>query len=364
MVSKSIPKKWWWIFILVLLTFFLIALSFSHNLIENYYSTGIYPFISIVFRWFTGWLAVSVGDMLYLAFGCYLAYLIIRFVVLLFRKKLSKAGLCKWLFISVYFCLLIYILFNAFWGLNYDRKGLINQFNLDTAKYSTADLLKLQHVIITSLNENKEQLLIQKINYPSNKELFKRAANYFDSAAKKRDFLAYKIPSVKPSLYSWWCSYAGVSGYYNPFSGEAQVNVDMPEFILPFTTCHEIAHQLGYATEDEANFAGFLTATSSGDVLFNYSAYLDVFLYANRELYFTDSLLAKESFRQLDTAVKQDIKAYRDFILRHSNVAEPIITWIYGKYLKANQQPKGLKTYSEVLTYLIAYFKQYGKLTL
>ncbi len=262
------------------------------------------------------------------------------------------------------FCLGTYVLFNLFWGLNYDRKGLISQFKLDTARYSTDDLLQLQTVVIQSLNNNKRELINSRKNYPSNKELFKRATNCFAFAAIKKDFLAYKMPSVKPSVYSWWCSYAGVSGYYNPFSGEAQVNVDMPKFILPFTTCHEIAHQLGYASENEANFAGFLSATSSKDPLFNYSAFLEIFLYANRELYFTDSLLAKNQFDLLDREVKLDVKEYRDFFLRHTNIAEPIITWIYGKYLKANQQPKGLKTYNEVLSYLIAYQKQYGKLTL
>ncbi|MEO7800975.1 MAG: DUF3810 family protein, partial [Ginsengibacter sp.] len=80
--------------------------------------------------------------------------------------------------------------------------------------------------------------------------------------------------------------------------------------------------------------------------------------------YFTDSLLAKNQFDLLDRDVKLDVNEYRDFFLRHSNIAEPIITWIYGKYLKANQQPKGLKTYNEVLSYLIAYKKQYGRLTL
>lgn len=364
MISKSIQKRWWFILILVVLTFFLIATSYNSNFIEYNYSIGIYPFISGVFRFIIGWVPLSVGDIMYLAFGCYLFYLIIKAIVLIFKRRVSKKLIYKWLFITLSFCLGIYVCFNIFWGLNYDRKGLISQLKIDTSGYTTDDLLRLQSVVITSLNDNKKQLINTEKNYPANKELFARAIDCFDSAALKKDFLAYKIPSVKPSVYSWWCSYAGVSGYYNPFSGEAQVNVNMPKFVLPFTTCHEIAHQLGYARENEANFAGFLTATSSKDPLFNYSAYLEVFLYANRELYYADSVLAKDQFNLLDQKVKTDIKAYRDFILQHSNIAEPIITWIYGKYLKANQQPKGIKTYNEVLSYLIAYYKQYGRLTL
>ena len=38
-----------------------------------------------------------------------------------------------------------------------------------------------------------------------------------------------------------------------------------------------------------------------------------------------------------------------------------MINKIYGNYLKANQQPQGLMSYNEVIAWLIAYSKKYGK---
>ena len=99
----------------------------------------------------------------------------------------------------------------------------------------------------------------------------------------------YPDPSVKFSFYGYLANYMGFSGYYNPFSGEAQVNTTIPRFVQPFTTCHEIGHQLGYAKEEEANFCGFLATKSSRDPAFRYSVYVDLYLYAASALYALDS---------------------------------------------------------------------------
>jgi hypothetical protein len=33
---------------------------------------------------------------------------------------------------------------------------------------------------------------------------------------------------------------------------------------------------------------------------------------------------------------------------------------MYDSYLKMNNQPKGQRTYNEVITWLVAYYKKYG----
>ena len=61
-----------------------------------------------------------------------------------------------------------------------------------------------------------------------------------------------KVSSVKNSILSTPLSYMGFSGYINPFTLEAQINVNTPQLYLPTTICHEIAHQMGYSAENEA----------------------------------------------------------------------------------------------------------------
>ncbi len=257
---------------------------------------------------------------------------------------------------------IIYISFNILWGLNYDRAGVAAQLNLSDGDYDTADVILLQEMLLKKVNESKEALIHHANIYPTKNDLFKRAEHAYDKASKIYPFIQYKSPSVKSSLYGSWGNYLGFTGYYNPFSGEAQVNTTVPKFLLPYISTHEMAHQLGYAKEDEANFVGYLAAANSGDTLFCYSTYLDVFVYANREVYYFDSVLAKTAMVKLDTAVKEDLIEWRKFNLAHTSFIEPVITWLYGNYLKANQQPKGMRSYNEVTRMLIAYYKRYGRL--
>ncbi len=156
-------------------------------------------------------------------------------------------------------------------------------------------------------------------------------------------------------------NYCGYLGYYNPFTGEAQVNTKVPPFIIPFTTCHEIGHQLGFASESEASFAGYLVIKSGNSVVFKYSAYFDLFAYANSELWLRDSVAALQNKQLLDTSIRQDYHTYRKYSEAYKNPFEPLLTTLYGNYLKAHNQPEGIKSYDEVVAWLVAYYKMYGK---
>lgn len=196
----------------------------------------------------------------------------------------------------------------------------------------------------------------------SSKEIFNQSVKTYEDVNKQYPFLDYHPSSIKISLWGWLGNYTGYMGYYNPFTGEGQVNTTVPKFLQPFINCHEIAHQIGYAKENEANFVGYLAAVYSNDAYFHYSTYLDLFLYANNNLFETDSMAAKAFSKGLLPAVRKDLKEWRQFNARHKNPVEPVIRWVYGKYLENNQQPSGMLSYDEVTGLLIAYYKKYGKL--
>jgi hypothetical protein len=162
-------------------------------------------------------------------------------------------------------------------------------------------------------------------------------------------------------MFSYLGNYLGFQGYYNPFSGEGQVNTTIPRFLEPFVTTHEIAHQLGYARENEANFVAFLACRSFPSPGFRYSLYFDMFNYSVGELGRRDTARSKGYLRNLHPQVVRDIDEFRDFYRRYKNPVEPIISWGYGHYLKANNQPGGKQTYNEVVAWLIAYYKKFGK---
>jgi nicotinamide riboside kinase len=86
-----------------------------------------------------------------------------------------------------------------------------------------------------------------------------------------------------------------------------------------------------------------------------------MYLYALTELDKRDSILAKAYRDKLHPQVKKDIDEYRNFLSKYRNQVEPVISWIYDGYLQANDQPEGKKTYNQVVAFLIAYYKKFGK---
>jgi hypothetical protein len=97
--------------------------------------------------------------------------------------------------------------------------------------------------------------------------------------AQKNQLFRYQNPCLKSVLNSWMISKIGIEGYYAPLSGEANMNMNLPDFVKPYVSCHEIGHQLGIAYEDEANLLGYLTASNSPDVNYQYSANYEMLRY-------------------------------------------------------------------------------------
>ena len=189
----------------------------------------------------------------------------------------------------------------------------------------------------------------------------KKTTEAYLYANAKYPFLKYDPQSIKPSVYSYLGNILGFQGYYNPFSGEGQVNTTIPKFLEPFVSTHEVAHQLGYGKENEANFVAFLACKAYPNTTFRYSMYFDMYLYALTELDSRDSVRAKARNDKLHPQAKKDIDEYRRFLKKYRNQIEPVIGWIYDGYLQANDQPEGKKTYNMVVAYLIAYYKKFGK---
>lgn len=206
---------------------------------------------------------------------------------------------------------------------------------------------------------NKKEAILQDVHIKGRIDLSAEVQRSYDRAAEIYPFLHISPVSLKSSLWGWLGNYTGFTGYYNPFTGEAQVNTTVPSFLQPFVGCHEVAHQLGYAKENEANFVGFLAARSSANPAVRYSAYLDLFTYANRSLYALDSSTAQLYRRELSEPVRQDTREWIVFNRNHQSVVEPLIRWAYGKYLENNQQPKGIYSYDEVTAYLIGFYRKY-----
>jgi hypothetical protein len=358
----NLKKKWLMLALLFSVAIIIRFISLHPMLVEKYYSSGIYPHISKVLKYAFGWLPFSIGDIIYGTLIIWVLVKLVKGIIKIFRKEYNWAYLKTKIYSIAVSLLLIYISFNLLWGLNYNRKGIAYQLGLTKEKYSAADLIIIDSLLVEKVNESKRALLRQKKQYPSSAENFAAAANAYNNISKQYSWLAYKPASAKASLWGWAGNYIGFTGYYNPFTGEAQVNTTVPKFTQPFITCHEMAHQLGYAKEDEANFAGYLAATSSPDTLLHYSAYLDMYMYIQGSMMLSDIATTMYFSHKLIPEIKADLSDLYKFYGLHQSPLRPVFKWVYDGYLQKNEQPSGILTYEEVAAFLISYYKKHGRI--
>lgn len=348
---------------LVGLSILLKLFSLDEVWVERYYTHGFYPVFSRVLRFLLGWIPVSVGDILYLSAFIYITLKTWKLLRVLVRRQVKEY--LSWILLKKYLRLVlwIYVVFNVFWGLNYNRQGIASQLGLEVQRYSPAELHDLTGLLQQKLNFYAAAVdTVNRLKWHKNSLLFDQGFKDFVSAARHYDFLAYKTPSIKASLFSPVGHYFGFSGYFNPFSGEAQLNTTEPEFVKPFVLNHEIAHQLGYGKENEASFVSFLAGKNSDQSDFRYSVYYELFFNALSEIRMSNDTAAFRKFREgLHPLALRDKNEEIRFRARRRNKMQPYVSDFYDNYLKINNQPKGLATYNEVTAWLIAYVKKYGK---
>lgn len=353
--------------IIILLSLFILCLMihlFAQNelWVENSYSTNIYPKIASILRLCFGFISFSVGDLIYGIVFCILLWSLIKWIASFFQTQENKKSIQENIFRLLRIIMILYLVFNLCWGINYNRKGIAYQTQIAIKDYNADELIKINELLVEKVNLTKLKSSGSNLDSISNDELFREAIRAYHNQSDSFLFLKYDHPSVKSSMWGWLGNYLGYTGYYNPFTGEAQVNTTIPKTTQPFIVCHELAHQLGYAKESEANFVAYLVCRQSNNESFKYAAYLELFFYANRNLYVFDSTSAKRYRNQLNDFVKKDIKAIVAFNRAHKSKVEPIITWMYDLFLKGNQQPQGMLSYEQVTAYLINFYRKFGKI--
>jgi hypothetical protein len=263
--------------------------------VEDWYAAGIYPFIGLFFRRLLGWIPFSIGDISIAILSVWGLYLGVLFIKKIRREKSKKSLLLKGLKQRIaLFGLWAYLLFHLLWALNYYRLGSAHLLALSPESYTTADTDSLVAILtakikLLTLDSNQ----IDKTKTTDRNTLSSSAQSAYAAASTRYPFMKFRSASLKPNLLGPLQSYTGYAGYLFPFTGEAHANFYGPDFTLPFTVCHEMAHQLGFGTESEANLIGFLAARESDQKAFEYSAYAGVHQYALSELFVRDSIRGK-----------------------------------------------------------------------
>ena len=316
--------------------------------VELYFSQSFYPLLFNLQQVFIKPIPFSFGDILYLSIGVYIGYAAVRFLL---QFKLPKTTDI----IGVGICIsLLFLLFQLNWGINYHRTPLAEKLPTEI-EYSDSLLIDLTTRFASMGNALHNQLSSSDtlaVTIPhTKKEIAKRIQSSYGDLWDSN----VQVPQVKASLFSLALSYMGYAGYLNPFTLEAQVNMRMPKINLPVTIAHEMAHQLGYAAENEANFIGFINTFKNADPYLQYAAVLFGFRHCYSDLVKRDPDQAKILVQQLNPGILKNFAESNDFWEEYKNPFEPFFKESYDVYLKANGQESGIKTYNQVVAFLMAY---------
>ena len=218
----------------------------------------------------------------------------------------------------------------------------------------TEKMIEKSNVLHLQMTGNDSVMVV---NPYSNHEIYQKAPDAYHNLALKYPEFAYKNYCVKNSLISTPLSYMGFGGYLNPFMGEAQVNALLPKYTFPTTTLHEMAHQIGYASESEANFIGYLASVSSDDVYFRYSGTIFALRYCLRNIEKMNPEILEEYLSKVNYGIRLNFVESKRFWESYQTPIEYIFEVFYHNFLKVNSQEEGLESYSKFVGLLISYEK-------
>ncbi len=355
-----------YLLLLIGVIFSLYAARFSH-LIESGYSTKIYYWTIRPYSLLTGLFPFSLAEFIVVSVVAFLIYTVVRTAISLKRNpKEFLRGLPKKLGRLALVVVVVYLAFNLMWGFNYSRMTFAEISGLPVEPAAVDELAELALHLTDRANELRELVLEDDrgvMTLPNGiHEMFARAHLGYEKAGEIYPELSGRYGRPKGVMLSRYWSYTGIGGVFFPFTAEANVNIDMPHFMLPSTTTHEMAHQRGFAREDEANYIAYLTSTLHPEPDFQYSGVMLALTYTMNALYRYDTQTWREIRSQYSEGLNRDLTDWQQYRARYEGPVKEISTRVNDTYLIVNRQEDGVHSYGRMVDLMLAEFRNMEEL--
>ena len=327
------------------------------DIVEHGYARAIYPRIAAVLTAVTGSIPFSIAELAVLLVIVGALVAAVRAIRRIRRASSPIHALGDSLMRTAIAVSLVYLVFLLLWGFNYQRAPLAASVGLAMAApqpgelaAACAELIQESEKLRAGVPEDTNGIAMVRGGAAG---ALTRASLGYDGLDDQWPILAGDPVPAKRILLSPVLAYLGMSGVFMPFTGEANVNTTLPEWTLPFVAAHEIAHQRGFAREDEANYLAYASCSRHEDPVARYSAALQGSLYTLAALRAVDPAAYQALQSQRGPAVKRDLDALEAWRRRYESRAAGVHEKVNDAYLRA-QGTDGVTTYGRMVDLLLA----------
>ncbi len=266
----------------------------------------------------------------------------------------ALGAVCAGLAVYAGFCLL--------WGVDFWTDSFQDRSGIYAQPVTQEDLLDVTAYFAEQLSRAADQVErdADGLFAVPREEILEKSPAVYDALEEQFPFLEFDDTGVKAMYFSRLMSIIDFTGFYCPYTGEANVNVDSPACLLPSTAAHEMAHQRGIASEQECNFLAVLASTTCGDTAYAYAGWLMGYIHLGNALYSVDPETYWAIRDALPDTVKADLaynNAYWDQF--RDTIVQKASTTVYDGILKAYGDEKGIQSYGTVVDLLVAYYNAY-----
>ncbi|MBR3293093.1 MAG: DUF3810 domain-containing protein [Oscillospiraceae bacterium] len=276
----------------------------------------------------------------------------------LFQKPKILLRLYRTLTTLLALGLSFYALFCLLWGVYYYGDDFIAQSGLKQEPVSVEQLERVTEYFAALANTYSSRVERDEEGcYCADREaLLERSPDLYHVTQQRYPCLAGPERRVKGVFCSRVMSYLDFTGFFFPFTGEANVNMDFPVALFPATIAHELAHQRGVAKEQEANFVAVLACLDSGDPDYVYSAALLAYTHLGNALYSADREAWARVYGTLNEAVRADFAKDRAYWAQFETPVQNVSNTVYEGFLQSYSQSLGLKSYGACVDLLVNYY--------
>ncbi|MCI1721777.1 MAG: DUF3810 domain-containing protein [Lachnospiraceae bacterium] len=309
----------------------------------------------------SGFLPFSLAEMLIYLLILLLVVWIVRSIV----KGVRRTGAGKYMLnrgaVLLLIAAVLFFLYEANQDVPFSQPSFSERYGLSSGSYSTENLAATGRMLIQNINAragsvSRDENEIMTVSG----NLKERIRTAMENEAKIYPILSGYYPETKDVFNSWALSYLGITGVFSAATMEANVNVDMTAYNIPFTMCHELSHLHGSMPEDECNFIAYLACRDSSDADISYSGYLTGWVYVGNELYARDKSLWESAAGQLDQRANLDLEANSKYWDARKGKARETADSLNDSYLKSQGESEGILSYDKAVDLIVTEYLKNG----